>query len=150
MSLSIILLALFLQMGFSKTLLASSFVENQGLCGGVLIESPCMNSNGLNPSSNYSHATKKTGLTWMLAVVIVLVIAILLLGIRCFRKYYICQVSGKGCMTKENPQIPWKMTSFQRLIFIIEDVLDSLNPSTMIGIGAGVQFTRLKCQEVKS
>ena len=98
--------------GIFRNITASSFVGNQGLCSRVLIESPCMNSNGLNPSSNYSHATKKTCLTWMLVVVIVLVIAILLLGIRCFHKCYICQVSRKGCMTKYNPQIPWNMTSF--------------------------------------
>ena len=72
----------------------------------------------------------------MLVVVIVLVIAILLLGIRCFHKYYICQVSSKGCMTKENTQIPWKITLFQHLNFTIEDLLESLKSSNMIGIGA--------------
>ena len=97
--------------GIFRNITASSFVGNQGLCSGILTESPCTNSNVMNPSSNYSHVTKKTGPTLMLVVVIVLVIAILLLGIRCFCKYYISQVSRKGCMTKENPQIPWNMTS---------------------------------------
>ena len=49
--------------GIFRNITTSSFVGNQGLCGGLLTKSPCMNSNGLNPSSNYYHATKKIGPT---------------------------------------------------------------------------------------
>ena len=39
-------------------------------------------------------------------------------------------------MTKEQPENPWKMTSFQRLSFTVEDVLERLKPDNMIGNGA--------------
>ena len=39
-------------------------------------------------------------------------------------------------MTKENSKIPWKITLFQHLNFTIEDLLESLKSSNMIGIGA--------------
>ena len=38
-------------------------------------------------------------------------------------------------MIKENPQIPWKMTSFQHLSFTIGDVLETLKLGNMNGIG---------------
>lgn len=125
--------------GVFKNISESIFAGNQGLCGGVLINSPCLDSNDFYPSS-YPYNTRSTSkpgrIVWVLGGIFAFAVFIIIVGTRCFYKHYKWYICGDRYMREEQDEGPWKITAFQRLNFTVEDVLECLKNNNIIGMGS--------------
>ncbi|PWA88490.1 Leucine-rich repeat-containing protein [Artemisia annua] len=116
----------------------SSFVGNEGLCGGVL-RKQC----GTEPRADaMPQQTKKTAgpIVWILAAVIGLGLFIVIAGSKCFRATFRHRI-----VLEEKEIGPWKLTAFQRLNFTADDVVECLSMSNKI-LGMGSAGTVYKAE----
>lgn len=120
----------------------SSFIGNEGLCGGVL-KKPCRTS-GLSTRDIEvrEKQPKKTAgaIVWIMAAAFGVGLFILIAGSRCFHARY-----HRRFAAHDREIGPWKLTAFQRLNFTADDVLDSLSMTDKI-LGMGSTGTVYKAE----
>eukprot|EP01018_Ginkgo_biloba_P039674 Gb_38888 [translate_table: standard] len=125
--------------GIFRHMSASVFAGNQFLCGGFM--APCLNSTYLPSSSSYSSENrKKPGpLVWVMGAGFAICIFIFIVGTHCFYRRYKWQICAESQQNQQEELEEleeygaWKMVSFSRLGFTVEDVLKSLKPGNIIG-----------------
>ncbi|PSR93325.1 Leucine-rich repeat receptor-like protein kinase [Actinidia chinensis var. chinensis] len=110
----------------------SSFLGNEGLCGGIL-RKPC-STDGLEAGAvEVRPPPKRTAgaIVWILATAFGIGLFVLIAGSRCFHANYSRRFS-------DDREIgPWKLIAFQRLNFTAEDVLECLSMTDkIIGMGS--------------
>lgn len=120
----------------------TSFLGNEGLCGGVLGK-PCAAdtlSAGAVEVHDHEQPKKTAGaIVWIMAAAFGIGLFVLVAGTRCFHASYSRRMD-------ESQQIgPWKLTAFQRLNFTADDVLECLQMSDKI-IGMGGTGTVYKAE----
>lgn len=137
--------------GIFRQINAGAFTGNHFLCGGVLA-TPCLNMTfygtpGSPGDPNQMHARAKPGaIVWVMGAGFAVSLFIVIVGGHCFYKRY---KAGKyrysarerqgEIYNEEGPgpgQAPWKMISFGRLSFTVEDVLKAIKSSNVIGMGS--------------
>ncbi|XP_030532951.1 leucine-rich repeat receptor-like protein kinase TDR [Rhodamnia argentea] len=120
-----------------KNLHASSFMGNDGLCGGVLAK-PCgggsvADASSMDDSEAGRQQPRRTAgaIVWIMAAAFGVGLVVLIAGTRCFHATYshrFIERQGVG---------PWKLTAFQRLNFTAEDVVECLSMSNkIVGMGS--------------
>ncbi|XAR66121.1 Non-specific serine/threonine protein kinase [Bertholletia excelsa] len=118
----------------------SSFIGNEGLCGGIL-RKPC-GTEGLEAGAlEVRQQPKKTAgaIVWIMAAAFGIGLFVLIAGSRCFHASYSRRFS-------EDREIePWKLTAFQRLNFTADDVLECLSMTDKI-VGMGSTGTVYKAE----
>ncbi|PSS33186.1 Leucine-rich repeat receptor-like protein kinase [Actinidia chinensis var. chinensis] len=118
----------------------SSFLGNEGLCGGILWK-PC-STDGLEAGAmEVRKPPKRTAgaIVWIIAAAFGIGLFVLIAGSRCFHANYSRRFS-------DDREIgPWKLTAFQRLNFTAEDVLECLSMTDKI-IGMGSTGTVYKAE----
>ncbi|XP_068330660.1 leucine-rich repeat receptor-like protein kinase TDR [Pyrus communis] len=110
----------------------TSFLGNEGLCGGALGKSCDTLSAGAVDVRGHEEPKKTAGaIVWIMAAAFGIGLFVLVAGTRCFHANYSRQMD-------ESQQIgPWKLTAFQRLNFTADDVLECLEMSNkIIGMGS--------------
>ncbi|XP_076895384.1 uncharacterized protein LOC143547991 [Bidens hawaiensis] len=117
----------------------SSFVGNEGLCGGVLEkEKPC--ASGVEIEVKQKPKRTDGTVMWILAAAFCLGMVVLITGGRCLH------ASCKSGRFVEDREIgPWKLTAFQRLNFTAEDVVECVSMTDKI-IGMGSTGTVYKAE----
>ncbi|KAA8533878.1 hypothetical protein F0562_031395 [Nyssa sinensis] len=118
----------------------SSFIGNEGLCGGIFRKS-CGTSGLSDDEVEVGKQPKKTAgaIVWIIAAAFGIGLLILIAGSRCFHVNYSRRFS-------DDREIgPWKLTAFQRLNFTADDVVDCLSTTDKI-IGMGSTGTVYKAE----
>ncbi|CAL5343836.1 unnamed protein product [Camellia sinensis] len=118
----------------------SSFIGNEGLCGGILLKQ--CDTNGLVAgAAEVKQQPKKTSgaIVWIMAIAFGIALFVLIVASRCFRANYNRRFSG------DREIGPWKLTAFQRLNFTADDVLECLSMSDKI-LGMGSTGTVYKAE----
>ncbi|PIA35581.1 hypothetical protein AQUCO_03500148v1 [Aquilegia coerulea] len=121
----------------------SSFIGNQGLCGGVL-QKPCnLDRVSIDGDDEIrKEPTKKTtasAIVWIMAVAFGIGLFILIAGSRCFNAKH------NNEFDHDQKIGPWKLTAFQRLNFTADDVLECLSMSEKV-LGMGSTGTVYKAE----
>ncbi|XP_039052126.1 leucine-rich repeat receptor-like protein kinase TDR [Hibiscus syriacus] len=121
----------------------SSFSGNDGLCGSILAK-PCpaeaMPTGDMDVRNKQQKPKKTAGaIVWIMATAFGIGLFVLVAGTRCFHANY----SRRFSDTREIG--PWKLTSFQRLNFTADDVLECLSMTDKI-IGMGSTGTVYKAE----
>ncbi|CAK9135141.1 unnamed protein product [Ilex paraguariensis] len=118
----------------------SSFIGNEGLCGGILHKA--CRTGGLSAGAvEVRPQPKKTAgaIIWIMAAAFGIGLVILIAGSRCLHASFSRRFS-------DDRQIgPWKLTAFQRLNFTADDVLECLAMTDKI-IGMGSTGTVYKAE----
>ncbi|KAI3793116.1 hypothetical protein L1987_35730 [Smallanthus sonchifolius] len=116
----------------------SSFVGNEGLCGGVLLK-PCATESETEVKPQQQKKTTGT-VMWILAAAFCVGMCVLIAGGRCV--HVSCQ---RRFVVEEREIGPWKLTAFQRLNFTAEDVVECLSMTDKI-LGMGSTGTVYKAE----
>ncbi|KAK9069015.1 hypothetical protein SSX86_013131 [Deinandra increscens subsp. villosa] len=119
--------------GMLRTINPNDLVGNNGLCGNVLV--PCAGS-----SYNSRHGglrTKHVIAGWVIGLSVVLAVLIAAVtGKFLYDKWY----SNGGCFESRfemrKTEWPWRLMAFQKLNFTSSDILNCVNESNVIGMGA--------------
>lgn len=131
----------------------SSFLGNEGLCGGV-IEKPCAASVGgssIGAGDKEVHSQdqpKKTAgaIVWIMAAAFGIGLFVLIAGSRCFHASYSRRFANNNDHGSGRREVgPWKLTAFQRLNFTADDVLECLSMTDKI-VGMGSTGTVYKAE----
>eukprot|EP00249_Psilotum_nudum_P013205 c24213_g1_i1 orf=617-3619(-) len=116
--------------GLFRIINPSMLLGNEGLCGGVL--SSCAISQNL--MSPVIEKKVPRAMAWALVGVIFALTAIIcVVGCQCFYKRYKWYICSKLRGDREGS---WKLTTFQRLNFTADDIVQCLNRANIIGMGA--------------
>ncbi|KAG6656305.1 leucine-rich repeat receptor-like protein kinase TDR [Carya illinoinensis] len=113
----------------------SSFLGNEGLCGGPLAR-PCAtdtSSEGRVEEANRQQPKRTAGsaVIWIIALAFGIGLFVIAAGTRCFRTNYSHRFGD------EREIGPWRLTAFQRLNFTAEDVVECLtNTDKILGMGS--------------
>ncbi|KAH9296786.1 hypothetical protein KI387_028468, partial [Taxus chinensis] len=131
--------------GIFRQINASVFAGNRLLCGGVMA-APCLNftvfkTPGSPGDSNQMRSRTKPGaIVWVMGAGFAVSLFIVIVGGHCFYKRYKAGIykysaedsQAEQCNTEGQGRAPWKMTSFGRLSFTVEDVLKATKSSNVI------------------